>query len=119
MQRSITVRSNRPFFRSTEVRAKPSGTPRNGSGIRTVTTVPSSLKRNVIVDEQPGQSQKYSTRLDFEPSVGSPLRRYSLSPLKYRNEAKHEGLLHFATMTSSVLPEFLCWLRHPPGWDEV
>jgi hypothetical protein len=71
------------------------------------------------VDEQPGQSQKYSARLDFEPSVGSRSRRKSFPSVKYRNEAEHEGLLHFATMTSAVLSEFLCWLRRPPRWDEV
>ena len=40
----LTLRSNNPFFRSTAVRATPSGTPRMGFGSRTVPTAPSSLR---------------------------------------------------------------------------
>ena len=73
------LRSNNPVFRSAQVRATPSGTPRIGSGSRTVTTVPSSLRRRVIADEQLWQSQKYSTRLiwDNQP-VGLVSRRKRL-----------------------------------------
>jgi hypothetical protein len=54
------IRSNNPLFRSTEISATPSGTPRIGSGIGTATTVSPSPRRSVIVDEQRSQSQKYS-----------------------------------------------------------
>jgi len=75
----LTLRSNNPVFRSAQLRATPSGTPRIGSGSRTVTTVPSSLRRRVISDEQRWQSQKYSTRLDLDDqSVGSLSRRKNL-----------------------------------------
>ena len=72
------LRSNSPLFRSIEIRATPSGTPRIGSGIGTATTVSPSPRRSVIVDEQRSQSQKYSARLDVDAlSAGSPSRRKS------------------------------------------
>jgi hypothetical protein len=75
----LTLRSNSPFSRSTEIRASPSGTPRMGFGSKTVSTVPSSPRCMVIADEQQGQSQKYSTRLDLDkPSAGSLSKRKSL-----------------------------------------
>jgi hypothetical protein len=96
----LTLRSHNPFFRSSEVRATPSGTPRIASGSRTVTTVPSSVRRRVIVDAQRWQSQKYSTLDSDERNAGSLSRRKSLPSLRERNEAEHEGLLHLATITA-------------------
>ncbi len=51
-KQELTLRSNSPFSRVAEVRATPSGTPRIGSGSNTGITLPSSLRCNVIVDEQ-------------------------------------------------------------------
>ena len=97
----LTVRSNNPFLRSVEVRATPSGTPRIASGSRTVTTVPPSFRRRVIVDAQLWQSQKYSgVETLHDLKVGSFSRRKSLPSLRERNEAEHEGLLHLATITA-------------------
>ena len=100
----LTLQSNSPFSRCAEVGATPSGTARIGSGSKTVTTVPSSLRRRVIVDEQRWQSQKYSTRLDLdERSAGSLSRRKSLPSSRQRNEAEHEALVHLASIT--ILPK--------------
>jgi hypothetical protein len=97
----LMLRNNNPFFRSTTVRAALSGTPRIGSGSRTVATVPSSLRRRVIADEQRWQSQKYSTRVDSDERIAESLsRRKSLPSLRERNEAEQEGLLHLATITA-------------------
>ena len=75
----LTLRSNSPFTRCAEVEAAPSGRARVGSGSTTGITLPSSCRRRVIVDEQRWQSQKYSTRFDWdEPSAGSLSRRKSL-----------------------------------------
>jgi len=102
----LTVRSNNPFFRSVEVRATPSGTPRIADASRTVTTVPSSFRRRVIVDAQRWQSQKYSgVETLHDLRVGSFSRRKSLPSLRERNEAEHEGLLHLATITA---PHWFC-----------
>ena len=99
----LTLRSNNPFFRSTAVRPTPSGTSRIGSGRRTVTGVPSSLRRRVITGEQRWQSQKYSTRLDSdERSAGSLSSRKSLPSLREWKEAEQDGLQHLATTTTPL-----------------
>ena len=67
----LTLRSNNPVFRSAQLRATPSGTPRIGSGSRTVTTVPSSFRRRVISDEQRWQSQRVLDSV----GLGRPERR--------------------------------------------
>lgn len=88
---ALTLRSNSPFFSICQLKAKPSGTPRIGSGSRTVTTVPSSLRRSVISDEQRWQSQKYSIRLDLdEQSVGSSSRakKSSVSQITKRSRTR-------------------------------
>jgi hypothetical protein len=49
----LTLRSNNPVSRSTQLRATPSGIPRIGSGSRTVATVPSSLSVAIITTKIP------------------------------------------------------------------
>jgi len=101
----LTLRSHNPFARSVEVRVTPSGRPRVGSGNKTVTTVPSSCRRRVIVEEQTWQSQKYSTRSPLaKRSGGSLSRRKSLPCLRERNEAEQDGLLHSATIAPPPPP---------------
>ena len=94
--------SSNPFFRSAKARPTSSGTLRNGSGSGTATTVSSSSRRRVIVDEQLWQSQKCSTsRLDLHVQrAGSLSRQKSLPSCREQNDAEQEGLLHFASITA-------------------
>jgi len=79
----LTLRSNSPFTRCAEVGAAPSGRARVGSGSTTGITLPSSLRCNVIVDEQQRRSQKYSAVVTLDDlRVGSFSGRKSLPSLR-------------------------------------
>ena len=116
----LTIQSNSPFSRCAEVRATSSGTPRIASGSRTVPTVPSSLTRRVITDEQRWQSQKYSTRLDFdERSARSVSSRNSLPSARRRNEVEHKGFVHLASIATllTIRPPQAAPAQACRGWS--
>ena len=111
-QGELTLRSSNLPFRSAEIRATPSGRLRIGSGSGTATTLSSSPRRRVVVDEQRWQSQKNSTRLDLHVrNAGSVSTRKSLPSCRERNGAEQEGLLHLASITAPPLP--LCASDRP------
>ena len=107
-KRQRTRRRINPFFRSTQIYATPSGRSRIGSGMGTDTTVPSSARRRVMVDEQRSQSQKYSTRLGLRVRTGGSVSiRKSFPSCRWRNEAEQEGLLHFVSIPAPHYVDFL------------
>lgn len=70
-------------------------------------TVPSALRCNAMLFEQRLHNQKYSvlSRLAVAPKLlsaeageGSASSRKSLPSWRYRNEAEHDGLAHFASI---------------------
>ncbi len=89
-----TLRSNSPVLRSMEMRATLSETSRIGSASGTATTVSSSRRCRVMVEEQPSQSQKYS-----------------LCIWKYNDLAT--GLTGNG---SNMILAMIVWLRHLLGW---
>jgi hypothetical protein len=70
-----------------------------------------------MVDEQPRQSQKYSTRLDLQMgSAGSFSKRNSLPSRRWQNRVEQDGLLHLVSITT---PNILCQtLYRPPDFPD-
>src|ERR1700730_11144785 len=98
--RILTLVSNSPFWRFL---LSESPSPPTELATTAAITIPSSLRRTVMVVEQVEHSQKYSAGAGRDDlAAGSLSRRNSFPSVRRRNGFVHDGLLHLSSIKAVV-----------------